>query len=82
MQLSCSEVWYNIRESDLRKLEQCDEALLTKIMNCSSQVTGEISSLELGLLPARFIIKLRKIIYFQQILKHRRRKKTLFYTTF
>ena len=66
--LSCSEVWYNINEHELRKLEQVDEKLLLMILNCSSQVTHETLYLELGLMPIRFIIKLRRIIYFQHIL--------------
>ena len=32
--LSCSEVWYNVTEAELRKLEQTDEKLLCKIINC------------------------------------------------
>ena len=71
--LSCSEVWYDVTESDMRKLEQTDELLLRKIFDCSSQVTCEMLYLELGLLPARYIIKLRRIIYFQHILKQRRK---------
>ena len=76
--LSCSEVWYDVTESDMRKLEQTDELMLRNIFDCSSQVTCEILYLELGLLPARYIIKLRRIIYFQHILKQRR-KNTLLY---
>ena len=79
--LSCSEVCYNISESDLRKLEQSDESLMRKILNCSSQVSGEILSLELGLLPVRHIIKLRRMIYLQHILKQRK-KNTLLYRFF
>ena len=56
--LSCSEVWYNISEQELTKLEHVDEKLLRIILNCSSQVTHEMLYLELGLLPARFIITL------------------------
>ena len=67
--LSCCEVWYNVSEWDLRKLEQIDEMLLSKIFDCSSQVTSEMLSLELGLLPARFIIKMRRVIYLNHILR-------------
>ena len=67
--LSCSEVWYNVTEAELRKLEQTDEKLLCKILNCSSQVTNEMLYLELGILPIRFIIKLRRLLYFQHILQ-------------
>ena len=61
---SCCEVWYHVTEWELRKLEQVDESLMRKIFNCSSQVTSEVLSLELGLLPIRFIIKMRRVIYF------------------
>ena len=61
---SCSETWYNVTESELRKLEQIDEKLMCKILDCSSQVTHEMFYLELGLLPIRFISKLRRLTYF------------------
>ena len=70
--LSCCEVWYDVTEWELRKLEQTDEKLLRKILNCSSQVTIEMLSMELGLLPVRFIIKLRRIIYLQHLLKQKK----------
>ena len=69
--LSCSEVWYDVTESELRKLEQTDEKLLCKILNCSSQVTNEMLYLELGILPIRFRIKLRILIYFKHILQQK-----------
>ena len=76
--LSCSETWYNVTENDLRKLEQVDESLMRKIFNFSSQVTSEILSLELGLLPVRYIIMLRRIIYFQQILKQKSKNSLIY----
>ena len=76
--LSCSEVWYHITEWELRKLEQIDESLLRKIFDCSSQVTSEILSLELGLLPVRHIIKMRRVIYFQHILKQRKKNSLIY----
>ena len=72
--LSCCEVWYNLSEWELRKLEQTDEMLLRKVLDCSYQVTSEMLSLELGLLSIRFIIKLRRVLYLQHILKQRTRK--------
>ena len=74
--LSCSEVWYGLTEWDLRKLEQTDENLLRHILNCSSQVTSDVLSLELGLLPVRFIIKLRRITYLHHIMNQRNEKIT------
>ena len=72
--LSCSEAWYNVTESELRKLEQIDEKLMCKILDCSSQVTHEMLYLELGLLPIRFMIKLRRLTYFQHILQQQKKK--------
>jgi hypothetical protein len=76
--LSCCEVWYNLTEWELRKLERADEKLLRNILNCSSQVSSEILSLELGLLPVRFIIKLRRILYLEHILKQRNKNSLLY----
>ena len=76
--LSCSEVWYNLSGWDLRKLEQTDEALIRNIFDCSSQVTSEALSLELGLLPARYIIMMRRIIYQHHILKLRNKDTLIF----
>ena len=79
--LSCSETWYNITEVEYRKLEQTDEILMKKILNCSSQITHEVLYLELGLMPARFIILLRKLMYLQHILKQKSQD-TLLYRFF
>ena len=79
--LSCSETWYSIQEVEYRKLEQIDETLMKKMLNCSSQIPHEVLYLELGLMPARFIIILRRIIYLQHILKQKNQD-TLLYRFF
>ena len=76
--LSCCEVWYHITENKMRKLEKVDESLMRKFFDCSSQVTSEILSLELGLLPVRHIIKLRRLIYFHYIMKQRKTNSLIF----
>ena len=76
--ISCSEVWYRITEWEYRKLEQIDEMLLRKIFDCSSQILLEMLYLELGLMPIRFIIMLRRIIYLQHILKQKHKQTLLF----
>ena len=76
--ISGSEAWYNITEDDKRKLERCDENLLRKILNCSSQVPSEILYLELGLTPIRYIIMLRRISYLQEILKQKHRNSLIY----
>ena len=79
--LSGSETWYNMKETDYRKLEQTDEILLKKILKCSNQVAFEMLYLDLGIMPIRHIIMLRRITYFQQIL-HQRVEYTLLYQFF
>ena len=51
---------------------------MRNIFDCLNQVTSEILSLELGLLPVRHIIKLRRLIYFQHILKQRSTNSLIF----
>ena len=76
--LSCSEVWYGLTEWDLRKLEQTDETLLRHILNCSSQVTSEVLSLELDTHPVRFVIKMRRITYLHHIMNQRNKNSLIF----
>ena len=79
--ISCSEVWYKVTEWEYRKLEETDEILLKKIFNCSSEINPEMLYLELGLMPIRFIIMLRRLIYLQHILKQNP-EQTLLYNFF
>ena len=79
--LSCSEIWYNISEWEYRKLEQTDEMLMKEILKCSSQIQLEVLYLELGLMPIRFIILLRRVMYLQHILKQQK-EQTLLYRFF
>ena len=73
-----SEVWYGVTKAETEELEIVDQALLKRILEAPSTTPTPMLYLELGLLPARYIIKLRRIIYFQHILKQRR-KNTLLY---
>ena len=76
--ISGSESWYDMKEADYRRLERCDENLLSKILKCSTQVPCEVRYLELGILPIRYIIMLRRISYLQEILKQRTKKSLLY----
>ena len=58
-----SEVWYDLKEKDIRELEEIDETLLRKILNAHSKTPLEALYLELGCLPLRYIIKARRINY-------------------
>ena len=51
------------------KLEQADEALLRRILECPSSTPKEMMYLELNCLPIRFIIMSRRLNYLSTILK-------------
>ena len=64
-----SEAWVNYSDKDVRILEQCDEILLTKILDCDANTSNALKYLELGIFPVRFEIMRRKIAFLQYILK-------------
>ena len=64
-----SEAWVNYSEKDIRILEQCDESLLTSILDCGGKSSNALKYLELGAIPIRYIIMKRKLLYLQYILK-------------
>ena len=64
-----SEAWVNLTESNIRRLEQTDEILLSKILGCDSNTSNVFKYLELGIYPVRFEIMKRKVLFLQYILK-------------
>ena len=64
-----SEAWVNLTEKDIRGLEQTDEILLSKILDCDANTSNVMKYLELGVYPLKFEIMKRKIIFLQYILK-------------
>ena len=64
-----SEAWINYTEKDVRKLEQCDEILLGKILDCEANTSNALKYLELGVSPIRYQIMRRKLCFLQYILK-------------
>ena len=67
--LSNSEAWYNLTREDIDKLEQADEILLRRILQCPFSTPKEMLYLELNCLPIRFIIMGRRINFLSSILK-------------
>ena len=63
-----SEAWHNLTELDLRTLEKADENLLAKILETPITTPKEMLYLELGVTPARFIIKSRILNFLKHIL--------------
>ena len=70
--LSSSEVWYGITKEDLEKLEQVDEIWMRQLMNCSSNVTGDLVYLELEVTHIRFIVMTRRLLYLHHILQQKK----------
>ena len=58
-----AEVWYDLKEQEIRELEEIDETLLRRILNAHSKTPIEALYLELGCLPLRHIIMARRINY-------------------
>jgi hypothetical protein len=64
-----SEAWVNYTDKDVRKLEQCDEILLSRILECDANTSNALKYFDLGIVPIRFLIMKRKILFLQYILK-------------
>ena len=75
-----SEAWVSYTEKDVRILEQCDEILLTRILDCDANTSNALKYLDLGILPVRFIIMKRKLAFLQYILKEE--KNSMIYQVF
>ena len=63
-----SEAWVNYTEQDVRILEQCDEILLTRILDCDANTSNALKYFELGILPIRHEIMKRKLSFLQYLL--------------
>ena len=64
-----SEVWPQITQQDLKMLAHIDQYLMRSILGAHSKTPIEILYLETGSLPIESVIKMRRIIYLQTILK-------------
>ena len=64
-----SEAWYKITPEEREKLEQADENLLRRILECPSKTPKEMLYLELNCLPIRYIITSRRLNFLSAILK-------------
>ena len=78
--LSSSEVWYGTTQAELDKLEHVDKMWIRELMDCSSSVPKDLLYLELYILPIRYVIQIRRFLYFQNILKQK--KDSLLYRFF
>ena len=64
-----SEVWYNVSNKQLEKLEQIDELYFRRILNVAKTAPKVSIYMEFGIMPIRFIIKIRRLLYYWHILQ-------------
>ena len=64
-----SESWYNMKESEIERLNPIDEILMRKILKTPANTCKEALFLETGCLPVKYIIMKRRLMYLQQIVK-------------
>ena len=63
-----SEVWYNVSSRQLETLEQIDELFMRKILNTPKTTPKVALYIECGKMPVRFIVKMRRLMYYWHIL--------------
>ena len=72
-----SEVWYNLSNKQIEKLEQIDEIYQRKILN-SPKTTPKVGIyMECGVMPLNYLIKMRRLLYYWHIL-HRDKDELIF----
>ena len=64
-----SEAWINLSNQNIRNLEQIDEILLSRILDCEGNTSNAMKYLELGVYPIRFELMKRSVLFLQYILK-------------
>ena len=64
-----SEVWSGTNKSDLKQLDVIDHSILRLITGAQSKVPTEMLYLELGQIPKKSVIAVRRILYLHNILK-------------
>ena len=72
-----SEVWYNLSNKQMEKLEQIDEIYLRKILNIPKSTPKVGIHMECGVMPIRYVIKSRRLLSYWHIL-HRDENKLIF----
>ena len=67
--LTNSEAWYGLTAEDIKQLEQVDETLLRKFLEAPFSTPKVMLYLETGTKPIRFTIKMRRVMFLQNILQ-------------
>ena len=61
--VSSSEVWYNVTKKEYETLEKVDEMFYRRLLDVPLSVPKESLYIEGGKIPIRFIIKMRRMMY-------------------
>ena len=64
-----SEAWYSVDKQTIEELEKLDNILLKKIFELPTSTPAAFLHLELGTIPIRFILMIRRLNFLQYILK-------------
>ena len=67
-----SEAWVNLKEREIRLLEQTDELLLSKILGCNSNTSNVFKYLKLGIYSLRF--ELMKAVAFSYLINEKNKQ--------
>ena len=67
--LNNSESWINLTKKDIESIEKPDVMLLRKVLGSSGNPNKVFLYLELGILPARFVIMKKRLNFLRYILK-------------
>ena len=66
--LTNSEAWLGVSDSEVEKLEQVDESLMRRFLEVGQGCPKEMLYLELGCMPIRFTIMIRRILFLHYLL--------------
>ena len=66
--LYATESMINLKDSDVKLMEQAEEATLRDLVKTERSAPRHLLYLELGVIPARYVIKQRKIMHLKHIL--------------
>ena len=73
-----AEVWYNLKDNDIEELNVLDKLMFSRLFSIPKSSPFVSYFLENGILDFESIIKMRRVIYFQNLLK--RKKESLIYS--
>jgi hypothetical protein len=66
--LTNSEAWYGLKTCEVEQLEMVDETMLRRFLEAGKCTPKEMLYLETGTIPLRFIIRVRRLMYFHYLL--------------